>query len=537
MVKSDNDVDRGRWLARFFCGRMGFTRVQRAGPCESHSTRHIHPPLAKPLHERLTSTSLKFQTEAHPWTTLLSHRPSSPWPGHRTDTCPHWYGHTSHCARDRVGHIHAHSQVTLGWKIQLLKWCDPLSSWVKNRSRHHQCQAEARRRHSYGQHFCTITVHLEGLVTVQIHLPQLTATLSLQHEPEVVVIVGANLVVAGDPVIQHAYAPDVLLELEVLDGVLSRHRLHAVPKRIECAIGSETFTTTQHRDANTPLHIGVTKLVQSADAEHVVTTASVVNDGASCQRDCEGHRGRFRNWSRGQGAMHTTTGVGAAFIAGAGATWNTASAGAMYCAQRGTSSNNLNGLGQPNPNERWREAEGNLRKGALCATHRHQNPSRSPSSVPKRIGQMPWTWRARWKSKILPASCALGESRGSEEHPWAKRDAHRQKVPSICIPPWAGGSVTIMVGECDLQGHPLGFAPRSTRTQNGVNTHSSKNTFVITAGWSPSLNLTPLSPSQIVVVPFEQFYVGIFSSRDPCFWLHRMPSVWSPQVHKNFPIP
>ena len=43
--------------------------------------------------------------------------------------------------------------------------------------------------------------------------PQLTATLSLQHEPEVVVIVGANLVVAADPVIQHAYAPDVILEV------------------------------------------------------------------------------------------------------------------------------------------------------------------------------------------------------------------------------------------------------------------------------------------------------------------------------------
>ena len=36
-----------------------------------------------------------------------------------------------------------------------------------------------------------------------------------------------------------------------------------------------------------------------------------------------------------------------------------------------------------NPNEGWREAERNLRRWALCATHRHQNPSRCPSSVPK----------------------------------------------------------------------------------------------------------------------------------------------------------
>ena len=34
-----------------------------------------------------------------------------------------------------------------------------------------------------------------------------------------------------------------------------------------------------------------------------------------------------------------------------------------------------------------------------------------------------------------------------------------------------------MVGACDLAGRPLGLAPRSTRSQNGVNTHLSKNTF------------------------------------------------------------
>ena len=60
--------------------------------------------------------------------------------------------------------------------------CDPLPSWVKNRSRHHQCQAEAH--------------------------PWVT----LPH---------------------------------------FRHWLYPVPKRIVCTIGSETSTTTRHRDANT----------------------------------------------------------------------------------------------------------------------------------------------------------------------------------------------------------------------------------------------------------------------------------------------
>ena len=32
----------------------------------------------------------------------------------------------------------------------------------------------------------------------------------------------------------------------------SRYWLHAVPKRIVCTIGSETSTTTRHRDTNTP---------------------------------------------------------------------------------------------------------------------------------------------------------------------------------------------------------------------------------------------------------------------------------------------
>ena len=71
--------------------------------------------------------------------------------------------------------------------------------------------------------FWATLAHVDGLDTVQIHLPHLTVTLAFQLEPEVVVVVGANFVVAGDPVIQHTYAPDILLVLEAIDGVLTRH--------------------------------------------------------------------------------------------------------------------------------------------------------------------------------------------------------------------------------------------------------------------------------------------------------------------------
>ena len=51
-------------------------------------------------------------------------------------------------------------------------------------------------------HLCTL--HLDGHVTVQIHLPLLTATLALQLEPGKDVVVSANIVVAAEPAIQHA---------------------------------------------------------------------------------------------------------------------------------------------------------------------------------------------------------------------------------------------------------------------------------------------------------------------------------------------
>ena len=63
------------------------------------------------------------------------------------------------------------------------------------------------------------THHLDGLVTVQIHLPLLTATLVLQLEPGIVVVVWANIVIAAEPEIQHANTPNDLLKVEEIDSV------------------------------------------------------------------------------------------------------------------------------------------------------------------------------------------------------------------------------------------------------------------------------------------------------------------------------
>ena len=57
------------------------------------------------------------------------------------------------------------------------------------------------------------------------------------------------------------------------------------------------------------------------------------------------------------------------------------------------------------------------------------------------------------------------------------------KMPSICIPPWANSTATVMVGACDPGGRPLGLAPRSPRNEVG-NTHLSKNTYHLSAGLS-----------------------------------------------------
>ena len=48
-----------------------------------------------------------------------------------------------------------------------------------------------------------------GHIAVQIHLPLLTATLVLQLEPGIVVVVWANIVIAAEPAIQQANTPNV----------------------------------------------------------------------------------------------------------------------------------------------------------------------------------------------------------------------------------------------------------------------------------------------------------------------------------------
>ena len=95
--------------------------------------------------------------------------------------------------------------------------------------------------------FCTSGLHgLDGHVTVQIHLPLLTSTLVHQLEPGIVVVVWANIVVAAEPVIQHAYTPNELLVLEIIEEefpIIS----FTVPNRIVSSIRSETTTNTTSR--------------------------------------------------------------------------------------------------------------------------------------------------------------------------------------------------------------------------------------------------------------------------------------------------
>ena len=48
-----------------------------------------------------------------------------------------------------------------------------------------------------------------------------TATIALQLELEVVAVVWANIVIAAKPVFQHAYIPNDLLVLEIMEDVFS----------------------------------------------------------------------------------------------------------------------------------------------------------------------------------------------------------------------------------------------------------------------------------------------------------------------------
>ena len=66
--------------------------------------------------------------------------------------------------------------------------------------------------------FCTSGLHdLDGHVTVQIQLPLHTATHVLQHKPGIVVVVGAKIVIAVDPIIEHANILNELMVLEILE--------------------------------------------------------------------------------------------------------------------------------------------------------------------------------------------------------------------------------------------------------------------------------------------------------------------------------
>ena len=80
-------------------------------------------------------------------------------------------------------------------------------------------------RHNNGH---VTTVQKLHLCTLPLH----TATLALQLEPGIVVVVWANFVIAADPEIQHAYTPNDLLVLEIIDEEYSSHRPHTVPNRI-----------------------------------------------------------------------------------------------------------------------------------------------------------------------------------------------------------------------------------------------------------------------------------------------------------------
>ena len=99
-----------------------------------------------------------------------------------------------------------------------------------------------------------------------------------------------------------------MVYLPVIGFTLSQRESNA-PSGVKLSpphdIGTQTPPSFPHPHPPTPLHIGVEESVQSADAEHVVTTAAVANDGASCQRDCEGHLGKFRNWSHGTRRRYT----------------------------------------------------------------------------------------------------------------------------------------------------------------------------------------------------------------------------------------
>ena len=114
--------------------------------------------------------------------------------------------------------------------------------------------------------------------------------LVLDISSRVVVVVWANFVIAADPEIQHAYTTNDHLVLEIIDEVFSSHRPHSVPNRIVSTTRSEKSTTTRHRDANTP----AAQVCRRRARDHDSCSGS---DGPTIQRDCERHHIELRNWS------------------------------------------------------------------------------------------------------------------------------------------------------------------------------------------------------------------------------------------------
>ena len=203
------------------------------------------------------------------------------------------------------------------------RWCDPLPNRVKTKAEAHPwatiphdqgppkrkvavqihlplltatlvCQLETRITVQKNLPLLTATlaVQPEPGITVQIHLPLLTATLVCQLETGIVVVVGANLVVVAETVIQHAYTPNDPLVLEII-GRISSHRLQTVPNRIVSTTGEKKPPPQDITTQTLPRHMGQRR----QGCLPTKRTKSSGNDGTSIQRDCERHHGELHNWS------------------------------------------------------------------------------------------------------------------------------------------------------------------------------------------------------------------------------------------------
>ena len=106
--------------------------------------------------------------------------------------------------------------------------CGDLRSYLHVRT---PCPVVTQRACHTDQKLHVCTHHQDGLVTVQIQLPLLTAKLVLQLEPGIIVVVWANFDMAAEPVIQHAHTPDELLELEINEQQIFQSLASHCPKQ------------------------------------------------------------------------------------------------------------------------------------------------------------------------------------------------------------------------------------------------------------------------------------------------------------------